>query len=159
MNDHKTLAEFALTEEIDLTIVGPDDPLAAGIVDVFEERGLRVFGPRKKAAMIESSKVFAKNLMKKYNIPTATYETFNSSEKAINYLRTSKYPIVLKADGLALGKGVLICKDYDEAVKGVKAIMEDKKFGEAGNHMVIEEYMTGLEVSVLAFVMGHIYYL
>lgn len=154
INDHKALAEFAVSEKIDLTIVGPDDPLAAGIVDVFEEKGLRVFGPRKNAAMIESSKVFSKDLMKKYNIPTAAYENFDSSDKAINYLKTSKYPIVLKADGLALGKGVLICNDYGEAVKGVKAIMEDKQFGCAGNQMVIEEYMTGPEVSVLAFCDG-----
>ncbi len=154
IDDFKAMADFALAEGIDLTIVGPDNQLAAGIVDVFEEKGLRIFGPRKKAAVIESSKVFSKNLMKKYNIPTASYETFESSHEAIAYLKASKYPIVLKTDGLALGKGVLICKDYDEAVHGVKAIMEDKQFGSAGNHIVIEEFMTGPEVSVLAFCDG-----
>lgn len=154
VTDHEALADFALSNKIDLTIVGPDDPLAAGIVDAFEEKGLRIFGPRKKAALIESSKVFAKNLMKKYNIPTAAYETFDSADNAIDYLKTASYPIVIKADGLALGKGVLICSDYDEAVKAVKAIMEDKKFGPAGNRIVIEEYITGPEVSVLAFCDG-----
>lgn len=154
VTDHEALAEFALSNGIDLTIVGPDDPLAEGVVDVFEEKGLRIFGPRKNAAIIESSKVFSKNLMKKYNIPTAAYETFDSSEEAVAYLKTCKFPIVLKADGLAYGKGVLICNDYDEAVKGVRTIMEDKKFGSAGNRLVIEEYITGPEVSVLAFCDG-----
>lgn len=154
ISNHEEIARFAVSEGIDLTIVGPDDPLAAGIVDVLEKEGLRVFGPRKNAAMIESSKVFSKNLMKKYKIPTAAYETFDSSDAAITYLKTSKYPIVLKTDGLALGKGVLICNDYDEAVQGVRAIMEDKQFGSAGNHIVIEEFMTGPEVSVLAFCDG-----
>lgn len=152
--EHEALADFALSKGIDLTVVGPDDPLAAGIVDVFEEKGLRVFGPRKLAAEIESSKVFAKNLMKKYKIPTALYEVFESAGEAIDYLKTSKYPIVLKADGLALGKGVLICMDYDQAVKGVRAIMEEKQFGTAGNRLVIEEFITGPEVSVLAFCDG-----
>lgn len=154
VTDHEALADFAISKRIDLTIVGPDDPLAEGVVDVFEEKGLRVFGPRKKAAIIESSKVFSKNLMKKYNIPTADYETFDLADEAMAYLKTRDYPVVLKADGLAYGKGVLICKDYDEAVKGVKAIMEDKKFGSAGNRLVIEEFITGPEVSVLAFCDG-----
>lgn len=154
VSDHEGLADFAVREGIGLTIVGPDDPLAAGIVDVFEEKGLRVFGPRKNAAIIESSKVFSKNLMKKYHIPSAAYEVFDSAKEAISYLKTGKYPIVLKADGLALGKGVLICGSYEEAVKGVKTIMEEKQFGAAGNRLVIEEYMTGREVSVLAFCDG-----
>ncbi len=152
--EHEALADFALTEGIDLTVVGPDDPLAAGIVDVFEDKGLRIFGPRKEAALIESSKVFSKNLMRKYNIPTAAYETFDTSDDAIAYLRTGKYPIVIKADGLALGKGVLICMDYEEAVQAVKTIMEDKQFGTAGNRLVIEEFISGPEVSVLAFCDG-----
>jgi len=151
VTDHDALAEFALSEGIDLTIVGPDDPLAEGVVDVFEAKGLRIFGPRKNAAVIESSKVFAKNLMVKYNIPTAAFETFDSAGDAMAYLKACKYPVVLKADGLAYGKGVLICNDYDEAVKGVRTIMEEKKFGTAGNRLVIEEYMTGPEVSVLVF--------
>lgn len=154
VTDHEALANFALSKGIDLTIVGPDDPLAEGIVDVFEAKGLRIFGPRKNAATIESSKVFAKNLMKKYNIPTAAFETFDSADEAVDYLKTAKFPVVLKADGLALGKGVLICSDYDEAVKGVKTIMEDKKFGSAGNRIVIEEYLAGHEVSVLIFCDG-----
>jgi phosphoribosylamine--glycine ligase len=154
VNAFDRLADFAEKEAIDLTIVGPDDPLVAGIVDAFEMRGLRVFGPRKNAAIIEGSKVFAKDLMKKYHIPTAAYETFDMAEKAIAYLKTSPYPIVLKADGLALGKGVLICGDYEEAVRGVRMIMEDKHFGASGDHIVIEEYMTGREVSVLAFCDG-----
>jgi len=154
VNAHEALADFALKNGIDLTIVGPDDPLAEGVVDVFENKGLRIFGPRKNAAIIESSKVFAKKLMKKYNIPTAAFETFDSADEAVAYLKKCNYPIVLKADGLALGKGVLICNDYDEAVQGVKTIMEDKKFGSAGNRIVIEEYITGPEVSVLAFCDG-----
>lgn len=154
VNDFEGLADFAAKEGIDLTVVGPDDPLVAGVVDVFENRGLRVFGPRKNAAIIEGSKAFSKDLMKKYHIPSAAYETFEDSKKAIEYLKTSKYPIVLKADGLALGKGVLICNNYDEAVQGVKQIMEDKQFGSSGDRMVIEEFMTGREVSVLAFCDG-----
>lgn len=149
------LAAFAKEKSIDLTIVGMDDPLVGGIVDVFEAQGLRVFGPRKNAAILEGSKAFSKDLMKKYNIPTAAYENFDDPKKALEYLRTeAKFPIVLKADGLALGKGVLICKDLQEAEDGVKEIMEDKKFGTAGNTMVIEEFMTGREVSVLSFVDG-----
>ncbi len=148
------LVAFAREKEIDLTIVGMDDPLVGGIVDKFEAEGLRVFGPRKNAAIIEGSKAFSKDLMKKYDIPTASYETFDDAEKALEYLENAKFPIVLKADGLALGKGVLICQDLDEAKAGVKQIMQDKKFGDAGNHMVIEEFMTGREVSVLSFVDG-----
>ena len=144
------LAAFAKEHAIDLTIIGMDDPLVGGIVDVFEAEGLRVFGPRKNAAILEGSKAFSKDLMKKYNIPTAAYETFDDPKKALEYLETAKMPIVLKADGLALGKGVLICQTLEEAKAGVKEIMEDKKFGSAGNHMVVEEFMTGREVSVLS---------
>ena len=131
-----------------------DDPLVGGIVDKFEEAGLRVFGPRENAAILEGSKAFSKDLMKKYNIPTAAYENFDTPEEAMKYLETSKYPIVLKADGLALGKGVLICNTKEEAMDGVKELMLDKKFGNAGNTIVIEEFMTGREVSVLSFVDG-----
>lgn len=148
------LADFAEEQQIDLTIVGMDDPLVGGIVDVFEEKGLRVFGPRKNAAILEGSKAFSKDLMKKYGIPTAAYENFTSSDEALAYLETAKFPIVLKADGLALGKGVLICNTLEEAKAGVQEIMLDKKFGAAGNAMVIEEFMTGREVSVLSFVDG-----
>ena len=148
------LAAFAKDNDIDLTVVGPDDPLVGGIVDVFEENGLRVFGPRKNAAILEGSKAFSKDLMKKYNIPTAAYETFDDPDKALEYLKTADMPIVLKADGLALGKGVLICNNLKEAEDGVKEIMLDKKFGSAGNKLVIEEFMTGREVSVLSFVDG-----
>ena len=155
VNEFEKLADFAEKEKIDLTIVGPDDPLVGGVVDVFEERGLRVFGPRKNAAIIEGSKAFSKDLMKKYQIPSAAYETFDQSSGAIDYLnKNSKYPIVLKADGLALGKGVLICNTPQEALDGVKQIMEDKQFGTAGDRLVIEEFMTGREVSVLAFCDG-----
>ena len=152
--EFEKLADFAQEQAIDLTIIGMDDPLAGGIVDVFEKRGLKVFGPRKNAAIIEGSKAFSKDLMKKYNIPTAAYENFDDQAKAIAYLEHAKFPIVLKADGLALGKGVLICQNMEEARDGVRTIMEDKKFGSAGNTMVIEEFMTGREVSVLAFVDG-----
>lgn len=148
------LVSFAKNEKIDLTIVGPDDPLVGGIVDAFEAAGLRVFGPRKNAAILEGSKAFSKDLMKKYNIPTAAYETFDNAEDALKYLETAPMPIVLKADGLALGKGVLICNNLEEAKAGVKEIMLDKKFGSAGNKLVIEEFMTGREVSVLSFVDG-----
>ena len=148
------LTAFARENQIDLTIIGPDDPLAAGAVDAFEAAGLRVFGPRKTAAILEASKAFSKDLMKKYGIPTAAYETFTSPEAALAYLETAKMPIVLKADGLALGKGVLICKDLEEAQEGVKTLMLDKQFGSAGDEIVIEEFMTGREVSVLSFVDG-----
>ncbi len=150
------LAAFAKEKEIDLTVIGMDDPLVGGIVDVFEKEGLRVFGPRKNAAILEGSKAFSKDLMKKYHIPTAAYETFEDPEKALAYLETAKMPIVLKASGLALGKGVLICQNLEEAKAGVKEIMLDRKFGDAGNQMVIEEFMTGREVSVLSFVDGKI---
>ena len=153
--EFEKLADFAEEKQIDLTIIGMDDPLVGGVVDVFEARGLKVFGPRKNAAILEGSKAFSKDLMKKYNIPTAGYENFDDPQKALEYLRTqAKFPIVLKADGLALGKGVLICNSLEEAEAGVKEIMEDKKFGNAGNTMVIEEFMTGREVSVLSFVDG-----
>ena len=148
------LAAFAKEQAVDLTIVGMDDPLVGGIVDAFEAQGLRVFGPRKNAAILEGSKAFSKDLMKKYQIPTAAYETFDSAEAALAYLENADFPIVLKADGLALGKGVLICQNLDEAKEGVKEIMTDKKFGSAGNRLVIEEFMTGREVSVLSFVDG-----
>ena len=149
------LAAFAKEKEIDLTVVGMDDPLVGGVVDVFEKEGLRVFGPRKNAAILEGSKAFSKDLMKKYNIPTAAYENFQSADEALAYLREkADFPIVLKADGLALGKGVLICNTLAEAEEGVKEIMLDKKFGSAGNTLVVEEFMTGREVSVLSFVDG-----
>ena len=148
------LVAFAKENEIDLTVVAPDDPLAAGAVDAFEAAGLRGFGQRANAAILEGSKAFSKDLMKKYGIPTAAYETFNDPEKALAYLETAKMPIVLKADGLALGKGVLICKDLEEAKAGVKTLMMDKQFGSAGDEIVIEEFMTGREVSVLSFVDG-----
>lgn len=148
------LVDFAKENEIDLTVIGMDDPLVGGVVDKFEEAGLRVFGPRKNAAILEGSKAFSKDLMKKYNIPTAGYENFDSPEEAMKYLETAKMPIVLKADGLALGKGVLICQTREEAMEGVRTLMLDKKFGDAGNTIVIEEFMTGKEVSVLSFVDG-----
>lgn len=148
------LAAFAKEKEIDLTIVGMDDPLVGGLVDVLEAENLRVFGPRKNAAILEGSKAFSKDLMKKYHIPTAAYENFDNAEDAIAYLKTARFPIVLKADGLALGKGVLICNTLEEAIEGVHSIMLDKKFGSAGNRMVIEEFLTGREVSVLSFVDG-----
>ena len=152
--EFEKLTDFAVEKGIDLTIIGMDDPLVGGIVNAFEAKGLRVFGPRQKAAMIEGSKAFSKDLMKKYNIPTAGYENFDSAEEALKYLETANMPIVLKADGLALGKGVLICNTLEEARDGVKAIMEDKQFGTAGNRMVVEEFMTGREVSVLCFCDG-----
>ena len=148
------LTAFAKEAEIDLVIVGMDDPLVGGLVDELEAAGIRTFGPRKNAAILEGSKAFSKDLMKKYNIPTAGYENFTDPDKALAYLETAKFPIVLKADGLALGKGVLICNTLEEAKEGVKTIMLDKKFGSAGNEMVIEEFMTGREVSVLSFVDG-----
>ena len=148
------IVAFAKEKEIDLTIVGMDDPLVGGLVDRLEEAGLKAFGPRKNAAILEGSKAFSKDLMKKYHIPTAAYENFDNAEDALNYLKTASFPIVLKADGLALGKGVLICNTPEEAQEGVKSIMLDKQFGTAGNRMVIEEFMTGREVSVLSFVDG-----
>lgn len=148
------IVEFAKTNSIDLVIVGMDDPLVGGLVDELEKAGIRTFGPRKNAAILEGSKAFSKDLMKKYNIPTAAYENFDDADAALRYLETARFPIVLKADGLALGKGVLICNTLEEAKEGVKSIMLDKKFGTAGNQMVIEEFMTGREVSVLSFVDG-----
>ncbi|GFI23024.1 phosphoribosylamine--glycine ligase [Lachnospiraceae bacterium] len=148
------LVAFAKEKQIDLTIVGMDDPLVGGLVDEFEAAGLRIFGPRKNAAILEGSKAFSKDLMKKYQIPTAAYETFDDADKALAYLETADFPIVLKADGLALGKGVLICQSLEEAKEGVRSIMLDKQFGTAGNRMVIEEFMTGREVSVLSYVDG-----
>ena len=152
--DFDKIADFAVEKKVDLVIVGPDDPLVGGLVDVLEARGIKAFGPRKNAAILEGSKAFSKDLMKKYNIPTAAYETFEDADAAIKYLETADMPIVLKADGLALGKGVLICNTLEEAKAGVKEIMLDKKFGTAGNKLVIEEFMTGREVSVLSFVDG-----
>ena len=152
--EFEKLAAFVKEQSIDLTVIGMDDPLVGGIVDVFEQEGLRVFGPKKNAAILEGSKAFSKNQKKKYGIPTAGYETFDSPEAAMQYLETSKYPIVLKADGLALGKGVLICNTKEEAMAGVKTLMLDKQFGAAGNTIVVEEFMTGREVSVLSFVDG-----
>ena len=149
------LVAFASENAIDLTVVGPDDPLVGGVVDAFEAAGLRVFGPRKNAAIVEGSKAFSKELMKKYGIPTAGYETFSDAEEAAAYIRAQgKYPVVLKADGLALGKGVLICNSEEEAMAGVKEIMLDKHFGTAGDKMVVEEFMTGREVSALCFCDG-----
>ncbi len=148
------IVAFAKENAIDLTIVGMDDPLVGGLIDELEKEGLRAFGPRKNAAILEGSKAFSKDLMKKYNIPTAAYENFDNPDEAIAYLETATFPIVLKADGLALGKGVLICNTLEEAKEGVKSIMMDKAFGTAGNRMVIEEFMTGREVSVLSYVDG-----
>ncbi|RKI80473.1 phosphoribosylamine--glycine ligase [bacterium 0.1xD8-71] len=148
------LVAFAKEQAVDLTIVGMEDPLVGGLVDEMEAAGLRVFGPRKNAAILEGSKAFSKDLMKKYNIPTAAYENFDDPQAALAYLEQAKMPVVLKADGLALGKGVLICETLEEAREGVRTIMEDKKFGASGNRMVVEEFMTGREVSVLSFVDG-----
>ncbi len=153
--EFEKIVAFAKEKSVDLVIVGMDDPLVGGLVDELEAAGIRTFGPRKNAAILEGSKAFSKDLMKKYNIPTAAYENFTDADKALSYLETAKFPIVLKADGLALGKGVLICNTLEEAKEGVKTIMLDKKFGSAGNEMVIEEFMTGREVSVLSFVDGN----
>ena len=152
--EFEKIRDFAKEKKIDLAVIGMDDPLVGGLTDVLEEAGIRTFGPRKNAAILEGSKAFSKDLMKKYNIPTAAYENFDNAEEAVSYLETAKYPIVLKADGLALGKGVLICNSFEEAKEGVKDIMLDKKFGASGNTMVVEEFMTGREVSVLSFVDG-----
>ncbi len=148
------IVAYAKEKAVDLVFVAPDDPLVGGLVDALEAAGLRAFGPRANAAILEGSKAFSKDLMKKYNIPTAAYETFDDPDAAIAYLETADMPIVLKADGLALGKGVLICNTLEEAKAGVKEIMMDKHFGSAGNRMVIEEFMTGREVSVLSWVDG-----
>ena len=148
------IVAYAKEKQIDLVFVAPDDPLVGGLVDALEDAGFRVFGPRANAAILEGSKAFSKDLMKKYHIPTAAYETFDDPQEALAYLETAPMPIVLKADGLALGKGVLICNTLEEAKAGVREIMLDKHFGSAGNRMVIEEFMTGREVSVLAWVDG-----
>ncbi len=152
--EFEKIRDFAVSKEVDLVIIGMDDPLVGGLTDILEEAGLRVFGPRKNAAILEGSKAFSKDLMKKYNIPTASYETFDDPSAAVEYLKTAPMPTVLKADGLALGKGVLICQTLEEAIEGVKTIMEDKAFGDAGNRLVVEEFMVGREVSVLSFVDG-----
>ena len=148
------IVEYAREKAVDLVFVAPDDPLVGGLVDALQAAGIRTFGPDQKAAILEGSKAFSKDLMKKYHIPTADYETFDDPKAALQYLETARMPIVLKADGLALGKGVLICNNLEEARAGVKEIMEDKHFGSAGNRMVVEEFMTGREVSVLSFVDG-----
>ena len=154
--DKEGMVRFAKDNAIDLVFVAPDDPLAAGMVDALEAAGIRAFGPNADAAIIEASKVFSKNMMKKYGIPTAKYEVFDDPQKAIDYIKTENTtPVVVKADGLALGKGVIIAQTIDEAVAAVKSIMEDKQFGESGNQIVIEEFLTGPEVSVLAFTDGH----
>ena len=152
--DIKALLDFAKEHNVDFTVVGMDDPLVMGIVDEFENNGLRIFGPRKNAAIIEGSKAFSKELMKKYNIPTAKYKTFNNFDEAYSYVKENKFPIVIKADGLALGKGVLICNNLSEAEAGLRQIMIDKKFGDSGSKVVIEEFLTGPEVSVLSFCDG-----
>ena len=152
--DIEKITEFAVENKIDYAVVAPDDPLAMGCVDLLEAQNIPCFGPRKNAAIIEGSKVFAKNLMKKYSIPTAAYEVFSDAQKALEYIQTAPMPTVIKADGLALGKGVIIAKDRDEAEKAVKEIMLDKKFGESGNQVVIEEFLEGPEVSVLSFTDG-----
>ena len=153
--DFEALTAFAKENQIDMTVVAPDDPLAAGAVDAFEAVGLRAFGPNKAAAIIEGSKAFSKNLMKKYNIPTANYEVFENSADAINYIKSqNQFPVVVKADGLALGKGVIIAETLADAEKAVHEIMDDKVFGAAGGKVVIEEFITGPEISVLAFTDG-----
>lgn len=149
------IVEFSRNNKIDLVVVAPDDPLVAGMVDALEEAGIRAFGPRKSAAIIEGSKSFSKDLMRKYNIPTAGYEVFDRSEEAIQYLKQQKYPVVVKADGLALGKGVIIAADFTEAAEAVNSIMKDRVFGSAGDRVVIEEFLVGPEVSVLAFTDGN----
>lgn len=153
--DFDGLVDFAKEKKIDLTVVGMDDPLVGGIVDAFEQEGLRVFGPRKNAAILEGSKAFSKDLMKKYNIPTAAYETFTNAEEAKAYLENVAFPIAIKADGLALGKGVFLCEDLEQANEAVDELMLNKMFGDSGNTIVIEEFMTGREVSVLSFVDGN----
>lgn len=153
--DIEGIVNFAKEKNVGLVMVAPDDPLVMGMVDALEKEGIRAFGPRANAAVIEGSKVFSKDLMKKYNIPTACYEVFTESDKAIEYIkRQNSYPAVIKAEGLALGKGVIIAQNEAEAVDGIKEIMEDKKFGDSGNRVVIEEFLTGPEVSVLAFTDG-----
>ena len=153
-NDLNRLLEFALKEKIDLTVVGPEDPLTRGIVDLFESKGLLIFGANKKAAEIEGSKAFAKEMMKKYHIPTAFYEIFDNRNEAVKYIRKQGAPIVVKADGLAAGKGVIVCKTVEEAIHSVDQIMVEKIFGNAGNRVVVEEYLVGEEASYIAFTDG-----
>lgn len=152
--DIKGIVDFAVKEKVGYAVVAPDDPLAAGCVDALEDEGVPCFGPRAKAAVIEASKVFSKNLMKKYDIPTAAYEVFDDASKALEYVQRAPLPTVIKADGLALGKGVIIAKTREEAEAAVKEIMEDKKFGKSGDRVVIEEFLEGPEVSVLSFTDG-----
>lgn len=153
--DLEKIAAFAQNEQIDFCVVAPDDPLVLGLVDILEEKGIPCFGPEKKAAVLEGSKVFSKDLMKKYNIPTARYEVFEDANKAVEYIRAqNEFPTVIKADGLALGKGVIIAESMADAEAAVKSIMEDKMFGDSGNHIVVEEFLTGPEVSVLSFTDG-----
>lgn len=152
--DIDKMVDFAAENKIDMVMVAPDDPLVLGMVDAMEERGIRAFGPKKNAAIIEGSKVFSKDLMKKYNIPTAKYEVFDNADEAVKYLQTAPIPTVIKAEGLALGKGVIIATTLEEAEKAVRDMMEDKVFGNAGSRIVIEEFLTGPEVSVLAFTDG-----
>lgn len=155
VTDFEGLIAFAKEKQIDMTVIGPDDPLVLGIVDAFETAGLRVFGPRKNAAIIEGSKVYSKELMKKYHIPTAAYEVFDESQKALAYIEAqNSYPTVIKAEGLALGKGVIIAQNFEEAKTAVHDIMESKVFGDAGNRVVIEEFLEGQEVSILSFTDG-----
>ena len=148
------IVEFAKQQKIDFAVVAPDDPLVLGAVDALEKAGIKCFGPEKKAAIIEGSKVFSKDLMKKYNIPTARYEVFTDAKKALEYLQSAPIPTVIKADGLALGKGVIIAMTREEAFDAVHSMMEDKVFGESGSRIVIEEFLTGPEVSVLSFTDG-----
>lgn len=152
--DITAITEFAVKEQIDYAVVAPDDPLVLGCVDALEEKGIPCFGPKANAAIIEGSKVFSKDLMKKYQIPTAAYEVFDQAEKALEYVKTAKLPVVVKADGLALGKGVLIAETREDAEAAVKSLMEDKKFGKSGDRVVVEEFLTGPEVSVLSFTDG-----
>jgi len=149
--DIKSMVQFSKDNAIDLVVVTPDDPLAIGMVDALEEAGIRAFGPRKDAAIIESSKVFAKGLMKKYDIPTGDYKVFSDYNEALTYLKETNYPQVIKADGLALGKGVIITKNFAEAGKALEEIMVDKIFGTAGNQVIIEEFLVGQEVSPISF--------
>jgi phosphoribosylamine--glycine ligase len=152
--DIPKMVQFAYDNKIDLVVVASDDPLAAGMIDAMEEKGIKAFGPRKNAAIIEASKIFSKDLMKKYNIPTAQFESFDESDKALSYLNKCNFPIVVKVDGLALGKGVVIAYNYEEARDAVLKMMEEKQFGDSGNKIVIEEYLEGFEVSILAFTDG-----
>ena len=154
--DIDKIVEFALANKIDYAIVAPDDPLVLGAVDRLNEVGIPCFGPKANAAIIEGSKIFSKNLMKKYGIPTAQYEVFTNQEEALEYLKSAPIPTVIKADGLALGKGVVIAMTRDEAVSAVKSMMEDKVFGDSGSRIVIEEFLTGPEVSVLSFTDGNV---